>query len=276
MNIITRAGWDARTPKTTPTPTTASEAFLHHSVGSGSRDWDNDGDLGDDYMRTMQNFHMDTRGWNDIAYNHAIDPDGLEVYEGRGWGVRPGAQKSHNTGTWSVVVMGDFRSRTVSSLLVSRIAELVTEGITLGHLPPDITLQGHKDAPNQSTTCPGTNLYTALSAINDQIGTTTMFSTQGSTGPVQEYWNRVVKWIGQEKGHPYSVGGATHNQALSDAVVDLVGGDGNIGPREMFNLELQVSQLQAEKHGGGTPAPPPEISIETDTVKVVKSVRLNQ
>jgi hypothetical protein len=37
-------------------------------------------------MRSTQNFHMDTRGWADIAYNFAINRFG-EVWEGRGWDV---------------------------------------------------------------------------------------------------------------------------------------------------------------------------------------------
>lgn len=168
MNIISREEWGARPPGSV-TETDAREIFLHHSVGSGMVDKDGDGDKGDDYMRQMQSFHMDSRGWRDLAYNFAIDPDGLEVYEGRGWGVLPGSQCRHNSGTWSVVVMGDFRIRRPSDALLARIAELVDHGRQLGHLP-DVPLQGHRDAPVTGdctgSTCPGTLLYAQLPEIN--------------------------------------------------------------------------------------------------------------
>lgn len=41
-------------------------------------------------VRTIQNFHMDTRGWADIAYNFLVCPHGY-VFEGRGWGKRSAA-----------------------------------------------------------------------------------------------------------------------------------------------------------------------------------------
>lgn len=35
-------------------------------------------------LRAIQNYHMDTKGWSDIAYSFAIGQSGL-IYEGRGW-----------------------------------------------------------------------------------------------------------------------------------------------------------------------------------------------
>lgn len=172
MRIISRSEWGARPPSSPPVADTAQELYLHHSVGSGTRDWDGDGDTGDDYMRVMQNWHMDGQGWSDIAYNFAIDPDGLEVYEGRGWNVRPGSQNRHNTHTWSVVIMGDFNRLTPDPALQERIVELVVYGQTQGHLP-DVPLLGHRDAPRPgggTTSCPGANLYHVLPTINEMIG----------------------------------------------------------------------------------------------------------
>jgi hypothetical protein len=130
------------------------------------RDWDNDGDFGDDYMRQMQNMHMDDKSWADIAYNFCIDPDGLEIYEGRGWGVRPAAQRGHNTATWAVAIMGDFRHLRSNPLIEARIRELVAYGQDHGHLPKGVPMRGHKQAPDQATTCPGWFLMDALPRIN--------------------------------------------------------------------------------------------------------------
>lgn len=168
VKIQSRESWGARPPKHKVT-TVHKEIYLHHSVGSGMRDKDGDGDKGDDYMKSMQDYHMDGQGWSDIAYNFAIDPDGLEVYEGRGWNVRPGSQKNHNTNTWSVVIMGNFDKTKPEPALLRKIAELVNYGQELGYLPKDAVLVGHKNAPGQSTTCPGKYLYRELDTINQFI-----------------------------------------------------------------------------------------------------------
>ena len=133
------------------------------------RDKDGDGDLGDDYMNQMQWDHMfGTHDWNDIAYNHAYDPDGGEFYEGRGFGIRPGAQKNHNTGTHSLVVMGNFQIRAVTPAMIEDIASFYAETIQAGLLP-NVVVLGHRQAPNQSTTCPGNHLVAALPGINNRI-----------------------------------------------------------------------------------------------------------
>jgi hypothetical protein len=45
-------------------------------------------------MRVIQNYHMDTQGWNDIAYNFAVCPHGF-VFIGRDHGVRSSANGSN-------------------------------------------------------------------------------------------------------------------------------------------------------------------------------------
>lgn len=159
MNIVSRADWGARPPRSVQT-TFVEELFLHHSVGYQ--------DGGAAYMREMQRFHMDIRGWSDIAYNHAYDPQRRTFYEGRGWGVRPGSQKSYNSGTHSLVVMGNFGVQTVTAAMVEDIAGFYRHAHSIGRLP-QVTVRGHKDAPNQNTTCPGSTLYAALPQINQLI-----------------------------------------------------------------------------------------------------------
>ena len=168
LSIISRSGWGARPPAAPIPSTTVSELYLHHSVGAGQVDKDGDGDRGDDYMRAMQAHHMDVRGWDDIAYNHAHDPDGREFYVGRGFEKRPGAQRNHNTGTHALVVMGDFTKRAVTPQLIADIASFYHQAQVAGLLPR-VPVRGHRDAPDQGTTCPGSHLYAALPAINKTI-----------------------------------------------------------------------------------------------------------
>lgn len=161
MNYITRAEWGARPAKARTVQATPAEGYIHHSVGYGSG--------GAAYMRQMQAFHMDGRGWSDIAYNFVVDPIALEVYEGRGGLVVPGAQKGHNNGTVAICVMGDFRSRQLEDDAVELIAEFWREMvIPLGWGPPRLT-GGHRDAPGQTTSCPGDGIADRIGDINRLI-----------------------------------------------------------------------------------------------------------
>ena len=170
MDIVSRAEWGARPPKTPPALTVPSEAWLHHTVGDSSTDLNRDGRTGDEYMRAVQKYHMDGHGWNDIAYNYVVDDEELVVYEGRGGRVRPGAQKGHNRGTVAIAVMGDFRHDPVTGELVDLLADLMVWLHSQGFAPAYVT-GGHRDAPGQTTTCPG-RLADHIPAINERIDMT--------------------------------------------------------------------------------------------------------
>jgi hypothetical protein len=59
-------------------------------------------------VRAIQDFHMDGRGWADIAYSYLACKHGF-VYEGRGVGVRTAAQGTDagNDGYHAVCFLGD-------------------------------------------------------------------------------------------------------------------------------------------------------------------------
>lgn len=87
MNLVPRAEWGARSPR--------SRSRIDGVLGMGIH-WEGP-PMGtpphekcDDHVRGIQRFHMDTRGWGDIAYNFVVCPHG-RVYEGRGWGWRSAA-----------------------------------------------------------------------------------------------------------------------------------------------------------------------------------------
>jgi N-acetylmuramoyl-L-alanine amidase len=77
--IISRADWGARPPKSSYTGQAYTGWSYHHTASRGVvRDLD--GDIG--WMQDMQNFHMDGRGWNDIAGNFEISRAG-RIFEAR-------------------------------------------------------------------------------------------------------------------------------------------------------------------------------------------------
>ena len=170
MRITSRAEWGARPPKrrlTIETPT--RELWLHHTAG------DHRGAAG---VRNIQDFHMDSRGWSDIAYSYLIDRHTLEIFEGRGAGIAGGHTKGHNTHSHAICVMGNFENYGISGALLDTIAGLVAHGHSEGWWPDQLT-GGHRDAPGAQTACPGRYLWAQIPEINRKaLGGTTVEPTE--------------------------------------------------------------------------------------------------
>jgi hypothetical protein len=130
---------------------------------------------------------MDAQGWNDIAYNFAVDRFG-RIWEARGGGVSRlvvgGHSQGFNTSTTGVMVLGDFTTATPTQASVDSVAEIIgwkfarhqqdvrgsTQFTSLGgpryesgtvvQLPKIV---GHRDVG--VTGCPGSRLYGRLTEI---------------------------------------------------------------------------------------------------------------
>lgn len=122
-------------------------------------------------MRQIQAFHMDTRGWSDIAYNFCVDDDGT-IYEGRGAFAAGGHTKGDNTTSHAICIMGNTHARDLTQAQVNSIAWLVREGYVEGWwVAPKITGL-HRDAqawgysPYNGTACAGDFAAARLDEIN--------------------------------------------------------------------------------------------------------------
>jgi hypothetical protein len=169
VNIITRSEWGARPPKSTPKAITipSPKLYLHHAAGAILPGDDSVSNLDLQRIRSIQDFHMDSRGWNDIAYSFLMDTDGY-VFEGRGAGIQGGHTEGQNTVSHAVCIMGNYESQPVDPDLIPRLADLVNHGHERGWWPQGFT-GGHRDAPGAATSCPGKNLYSQLPAINKAV-----------------------------------------------------------------------------------------------------------
>src|SRR3546814_14588306 len=78
-------------------------------------------------LRSIQTYHMDVQGWNDIAYNFAVDRFG-RTWEARAGGVTQtvigGHAQGFNTYTTGVMVPGDLTSTTPSPASVDSVADV--------------------------------------------------------------------------------------------------------------------------------------------------------
>lgn len=92
MQLVTRAGWGARAPRNT-SAITGDRGHAIHYEGPRMGPFPHESCAAK--VRGIQNFHMDGRGWADIAYNALVCPHGF-VFEGRGPGRRSAAQGTND------------------------------------------------------------------------------------------------------------------------------------------------------------------------------------
>lgn len=169
VTIVSRQQWraqPARSRHVIETPT--AELWLHHFAS------EHHGPVG---MRAIQQYHMDSRGWSDIAYSFCVDDNG-DIYEGRGVGIAGGHTKGRNTVSHAICLMGNFHQRPVPRSAMQSVAALAAHGIDRGWWTS--WTSGHRNAPGASTSCPGDY---AMRAWRDLVALTDLYR---STPPTQE------------------------------------------------------------------------------------------
>jgi hypothetical protein len=154
MDYIRRSAWGAQPPKSKPVviPTPVKHLVLHHSVTP---------DNGLRTVQSIQRFHMDARGWQDIAYSAIYSPQDGVMYEGRGWGIAGAHTRLHNRTAHAICVLGNYETMIPSAQTIYALAWWANwHGATYG---PDHYV-GHTDLG--TTACPGKNLYGKMGQIN--------------------------------------------------------------------------------------------------------------
>jgi len=108
-HLVTREEWGAqpaKTPYDQLESTMQRGVAVHHSGSQHERRQQHAQCAG--VVRAIQAYHIDARGWNDIAYSWLCCQHGF-LYEGRGLGVRSASQGTHegNSDWHSVCWLGD-------------------------------------------------------------------------------------------------------------------------------------------------------------------------
>ncbi len=156
LDIKPRTAWGAReVPPIAEIPTPTPQLWLHHSAA------DHRGTGG---VKSIQLYHVDNLGWDDIGYSFLVDRFTLAVYEGRGAGILGGHTFGHNSRSHGICVMGNFEQEHPSDELITRLGLLVAYGYGRGWWPERFS-GGHRDV--RQTLCPGRNLYERLGDINN-------------------------------------------------------------------------------------------------------------
>lgn len=151
MNIVSRSGWDARKPKSTPTkaaPDRREYFVVHHSGAPATQS-----------VRVIQDWCMDGRGFADIDYNHLVRATTGEIYEGRGWDVVGSHTANYNTSAVGVCIIGNDEISDAAKRSVRWLYKQYAK--RAGH---DLKVRGHRDLATTGTSCPGNRIAAWLAA----------------------------------------------------------------------------------------------------------------
>lgn len=163
FNIVQRNTWGARKPRATTrqNPKAVRELFIHWPATPGSTKHINTRAEERAWMRQIQNFHMDTRGWNDFAYNYAIFPSG-RIYAGRTFRNVPAGQEGHNTNTVAIVCVLGMADDHIPAAMKSNLRDFVRWAEKYaGH---ELKVRGHKEV--SPTSCPGPTLMSFVDNLD--------------------------------------------------------------------------------------------------------------
>ena len=166
VKIYSRAEWGAQPPaKSMTRQDRPSEAFIHYSDSPNASRLNSFQEQAA-AVRAIQSFHINGRGWSDVAYHYIVAQPYLpllraRVFRGRNTMYVPAAKEGHNTGTIAICVLagpGDKLKRNTRYA----IEELLRAHSTVK------TVGGHRDAT--STDCPGDEIYAAIPTIARAAG----------------------------------------------------------------------------------------------------------
>jgi hypothetical protein len=180
LGIVTRAEWGAM-----PTRCTARDSHRYrmavHYTDTGSANPDRQ-------IRSIQRYHMDTRGWCDIGYHFLVGIDG-RIFEGRPVELLGAHVSGNNTGNIGVSFIGCFHSTgcggalgptTPPDVMLDAGGRLLGTLSRLYSIPLDRNaVRGHRDHAGASTDCPGDYLYRRI----DQLLSIGASESLGSTAP---------------------------------------------------------------------------------------------
>lgn len=112
-------------------------------------------------VRQHQRFHIDDRGWEDLAYHFIVDANG-HVYEGRPvTAVGDTGTNYDPTGHFLVCAEGDFNRQSIPAAQVAAVVDVLAWGAVNFGVDAS-TIRGHRDWA--FTSCPGDGFYPMISS----------------------------------------------------------------------------------------------------------------
>jgi hypothetical protein len=178
-SICTRSCWGARAARSVTYMSALTRAIIHHTAGNEYNTTSYTASKS--YVRAIQNMHMDSRGWSDIAYHFLTDKYGY-LFEGRGGSMASlprGSHDGYNYNSFGFNVMGYYHSpyyNTFTSASKTSLQNVIAwrmpsswspygsgtyNGNTVGYL------DGHYKV--KSTACPGSGIIPSIPSVRDGV-----------------------------------------------------------------------------------------------------------
>lgn len=144
LTIKSRSSWQARAPKYRRALSTTHNGWFWHWLGNGFPAAASDEQI----LQSIQRYHMDTKGWSDVAYSFAVGRDG-DAYELRGWDIAGGHTQGYNSTSMAIVfLIGEGETPT---------PEMFRTAYAIMAMRPEITLlRTHRSVG--TTQCPGDDI----------------------------------------------------------------------------------------------------------------------
>jgi hypothetical protein len=160
IKLIPRTSWNARpqSPGGAISPFSEVGAVIHWEGTGWKWSWNHLTCFSK--VREIQNYHMDVKGWSDIAYNFLACPHGF-VFEGRGLNKRSAANGDFNVNTLYYAIQcmwGTAAGVAPTNELLTAAREAIDYVRVVGGAGQ--VLLGHRNT-NQ-TDCPGDEIYAWL------------------------------------------------------------------------------------------------------------------
>ncbi|XP_070622700.1 peptidoglycan recognition protein 1-like [Erythrolamprus reginae] len=95
-------------------------------------------------VKGIQNYHMNLKGWCDIAYSFLIGEDGY-VYEGRGWRNEGSHTSGYNDFSLGIAFIGTFVERSPEDKAWKALRCFLNFSVKIGYLSPEYILLAHSD-----------------------------------------------------------------------------------------------------------------------------------
>lgn len=157
--LVSRAQWGARPRKQGTNELVAHPSNTIHWEGTGWKfPWDHS--TCDDKVRAMQDYHMNVRGWSDIAYNYLACPHNY-LFEGRGY--RQSAANGYESANKQSLAIQAMWGSAAGVAVPDNLKRALLFGIKYCQSQGSTSVvKGHRDW--KQTDCPGDELYAWIKA----------------------------------------------------------------------------------------------------------------
>jgi hypothetical protein len=242
-----RSAWGARAPKGGPGQLTPSRVrgVAIHWPGSGETDsFDHDAEVAE-ALRGWQAFHMDGRGWSDIAYQVAVSQDG-DVWSLRGLRTQSGANGDASLNEQYGAILLVLVAGELPSAAMKRSVQNVIRDFRDIYGDDAKEIRPHSAIRQGGTDCPGPLARLAIARGEFEPGTTPT-TPEDDDMPLSDADKQWIDTNGQKWAKAtnnftrQTVAGATRAILTADAATDKAQAD-----RIIADLNAKAADLSAK------------------------------